>query len=180
MKPSCSREYRLSLVHPDRLFTKGGAKAGDILILTKPLGTGTISTALKRGIVDPAYVLPMVESMKRLNRQAAQAAQAVGGIKAVTDITGFGLLGHGLEMAQASGCKLVIEINQVPLLPGAAIYAADFVFPAIRTEWRWFLAIAIPADRLDDFLGACNNNGRNQMAWIIGQVTTGDGIEVLP
>ena len=79
-------------VHPERIFTKGGAQPGDVLVLTKPLGTGTISTALKRGVADPLHIDPMVESMKQLNRQAAQAAQAVGGVKAVTDITGFGLL----------------------------------------------------------------------------------------
>jgi len=195
------------LVHPDRIFTKGGAKPGDILVLTKPLGTGTISTALKRGIVDSAHVLSMVESMKRLNRQAAQAGQAVGGIKGVTDITGFGLLGHGLEMTEAAGNKFVIELNQVPLLEGATVYAADFVFPGgtsnnkmyfekhvtfapdVPEDKRWLLwdaqtsgglLLAIPADRLDDFLSAGGSNGRNQSGWVIGQVTTGHGIEVLP
>ena len=194
------------LVHPDRIFTKGGAQPGDILVLTKPLGTGTISTALKRGIVDPAHVTPMVESMKRLNRQAAQIGQAIGGVKAVTDITGFGLLGHGLEMTRAGGNKFVIELNQVPLLEGAAIYAADFVFPGgtsnnkmyfekdvtfapdVPEDKRWLLwdaqtsgglLMAIPTDRLDDFLSACGSNGRNQSGWVIGQVTTGSGIEVL-
>ena len=195
------------LVQPDRIFSKGGAQPGDHLVLTKPLGTGTISTALKRGIVDPAHVPPMVESMKRLNRQAAQAAQAVGGIKAVTDITGFGLLGHGLEMVHAGGHKFVIELNQVPLLDGAATYAADFVFPggtasnkmyyekevtvspAVPDDKQWLLwdaqtsgglLIAIPAERLAEFLSACHSNGRSQAAWVIGQVTPGQGIEVLP
>ncbi len=195
------------LVHPNRIFSKGGAQPGDILVLTKPLGTGTISTALKRSIVDPAHVLPMVESMKRLNRHSAQAAQAVGGIKAVTDVSGFGLLGHGLEMVHASGHKFVIELNQVPLLEGAARYAADFVFPggtsnnkmyyekevivspAIPDDKQWLLwdaqtsgglLMAIPAERLAEFLSACHSNGRNQTAWVIGHVTGGQGIEVLP
>jgi selenide,water dikinase len=195
------------LVHPQRIFTKGGARPGDLLVLTKPLGTGTISTALKRGVVDPAHLPPMVESMKKLNRAAAQAAQAVGGIKAVTDITGFGLLGHGLEMAQASGQKFVIEANRVPLLEGAATYAADFIFPggtsnnkmfyekdllfdpAVPESQRWLLwdaqtsgglLLAVPADRLDDFQSACVSNGRNQSTWVIGQVAAGAGIEVLP
>lgn len=195
------------IVHPNRLFTKGRAQSGDILVLTKPLGTGTISTALKRRIVDPAHVRSMVVSMKRLNRQAAQAGQAVGGIKAVTDITGFGLLGHGLEMARASGHKFVIEVNQVPLLEGATTYAADFVFPGgtsnnkiyfekdvsfssgISADKQWLLwdaqtsgglLMAIPADRLEAFLSACTGDGRDQSAWVIGQVTTGHGIEVLP
>lgn len=195
------------LVHPQRIFTKGGARPGDLLVLTKPIGTGTISTALKRGVVDPAHLPPMVESMKKLNRAAAQAAQAVGGIKAVTDITGFGLLGHGLEMAQASDQKFVIEANRVPLLDGAATYAGDFIFPggtsnnkmfyekdllfdpAVPESQRWLLwdaqtsgglLLAVPADRLDDFQSACVSNGRNQPTWVIGQVAAGAGIEVLP
>lgn len=194
------------LIHPDRIFTKGGAKPGDKLVLTKPLGTGTISTALKRGIANPAHITPMVESMKRLNRQAAQAAQVVGGIKAVTDITGFGLLGHGLEMARASGHRLVFELNQIPLLEGAAQYAADFVFPGgtannkmyyekevtfaagLPEDRQWLLwdaqtsgglLIAVPSERLDDFLSACRSEGRDQTAWVIGEVIPGHGIEVL-
>lgn len=194
------------LVHPQRIFTKGGARPGDKLILTKPLGTGTISTALKRNIVDPAHVTAMVESMKRLNRAAAQAGQLVGGLKAVTDITGFGLLGHAMEMTRASGYKFVFEINQIPLLDGAATYAADFIFPGgmsnnktyfeqdvtftpgISEDRQWLLwdpqtsgglLMAVPPERLDDFLSACQADGRNQAAWVIGEVITGTGIEVL-
>jgi selenide,water dikinase len=197
----------IGLVHPNRVLTKGGAKPGDVLVLTKPLGTGTISTALKRGIADLQFVAPMVAQMKQLNRQAAQAAQITGGIKTATDITGFGLLGHGMEMAQASGCKFIIETNQVPLLNGATIYAADFVFPGgtsnnkmyfekdvifaptIPEDKQWLLwdtqtsgglLLAIPPERLDDFFSACINNGKSQPAWVIGQVTAGRGIEVLP
>ena len=177
-----------------------------MLVLTKPLGTGTISTALKRGIADPAHVSPMVESMKQLNRRAAQAGQAVGGIKSATDITGFGLLGHALEMVHASGYKFVFEANQIPLLDGAPVYAADFVFPGGTTNNKMYyekevrfaptvsealqwllwdaqtsggLLMAIPADRLLDFQGMCAANGQNQFTWVIGQVTTGRGIEVL-
>jgi selenide, water dikinase len=193
------------LVHPQRVFTKGGAQPGDRLVLTKPLGAGTISTALKGGKADAAHVAGMVESMKRLNRAAAQAAQAVGGIKAVTDITGFGLLGHALEMSIASDCKFVFEFNQIPLLDGALTYAAEFIFPggmannkmyyekqvsfapALPDDKQWLLwdpqtsgglLIAVPAERLDDFLSAAV--ARNQPAWVVGQATTGRGIEVLP
>ncbi len=193
------------IVHPERIFTKGGAKPGDVLALTKPLGTGTISTALKRDLADPAHVAGMVASMKRLNRTAAQVGQAVGGLKAATDVTGFGLLGHGMEMAQASGCKLVFELNQIPLLDGAAHYAARFIFPGgasnnktffekevtfapdIPDDRQWLLwdpqtsgglLLAIPAERLTDFQSLCAE--RDQPAWIIGQVTSGSGIEVLP
>ncbi len=200
------------LVHPERFFTNRGAQPGDFLVLTKALGCGTISTALKREIADPAHVAAMVESMKRLNRDAARAGQAVGGVKAVTDITGFGLLGHAMEMAQASGRKFVFEINQIPLLDGAATYAADFVFPGgmannklyferavtfapgISDDRQWLLwdpqtsgglLLAVPPERLADFLSACAEDGNNSPAWVIGQVVddeavgTGGGIEVL-
>jgi selenide,water dikinase len=193
------------MVHPERIFTKGGAKSGDLLVLTKPLGTGTISTALKRDLADAAHVAEMVASMKRLNRAAAQAGQAVGGIKAATDITGFGLLGHAMEMAQASGSKFVFELNQIPLLEGAATYAAQFIFPGgasnnkifferdvtfaptIPDDRRWLLwdpqtsgglLMAIPAERWADFQRICAE--QNQPAWVIGQVTAGSGIEVVP
>jgi selenide,water dikinase len=195
------------IVHPDRLFTKGGAQPGDLLVLTKPLGTGTISTALKRGIADSAHVLGMVNSMKRLNQQAAQAGQIAGGIKSATDITGFGLLGHAMEMAQASGQKFVLAMNQIPLLEGAATYAADFVFPGgmannkmyyenqvsfaagIPEDKQWLLwdpqtsgglLLAIPVNRLNDFQSACTANGRTQPVWVVGHVAAGSGIEVLP
>jgi selenide,water dikinase len=193
------------LVHPERIFTKGGAKPGDALVLTKPLGTGTISTALKRGLADPVHVAAMVASMKRLNRAAAQVGQAVGGIKAVTDITGFGLLGHGMEMAQASNSKFLLELNRIPLLDGAADYAAQFIFPGgasnnkmffekdvtfaptIPDDRQWLLwdpqtsgglLMAIPAERLADFQSICAE--RNQPAWVVGQVIAGSGIEVVP
>lgn len=193
------------MVHPDRIFTKGGAKPGDVLVLTKPLGTGTISTALKREAAEADHVAEMVESMKRLNRNAALAAQTLGGIKSVTDITGFGLLGHALEMTNASAQKFVFEINQIPLLAGAAKYGADFIFPGgasnnklyfekevafaatVPDEWQWLLwdpqtsgglLLAVPADRLDDFRSICAD--LSQPTWVIGRVTTGNGIEVLP
>src|SRR5512142_494650 len=85
------------LGHPARLFTKGGARVGDQLVLTKPLGTGTITTALKRDQADPQHVEAAIASMVRLNRAAAQAAHA-SQVRGATDITGFGLIGHALEM----------------------------------------------------------------------------------
>lgn len=118
------------LVHPDRIFTKGGAKPGDDLILTKPLGTGTITTAIKQGRADASDARACVESMMRLNRDAAAAARQFGSaIHAVTDITGFGLMGHGHEMAHLSGCVLRIEYASLPWLPGADRYAREWIFP---------------------------------------------------
>jgi selenide, water dikinase len=201
------------LVHPDRFWTKGGARPGDVLVLTKPLGTGVISTALKGGQADPAHVAGMVASMKQLNRQVAQAGQSifdsaqtrVGGIKAATDITGFGLLGHAQEMAAAADCRFVFEMSRLPLLDGALIYAAEFLFPggmannkmhfephvsfdpAIPEHHQWLLwdpqtsgglLLAIPPDRLTAFEQACQE--RRQPVWVVGRVMAGHGIEVQP
>lgn len=193
------------LVHPDRYFTKGGANPGDVLVLTKPLGTGSISTALKRNIAEANHVKKMIASMKRLNRAAAQAAQATGGIKAATDITGFGLLGHAMEMALASGQKFVFEMSQMPLLDGLESYAADFVFPGGAANNKLYfeedvtfapaltdsqqmilwdpqtsggLLIAVPPERLETFNNICA--AKDQPVWVIGKVTTGHGIEILP
>ena len=105
-------------VHPDRILTKAGAQPGDRLFLTKPLGSGAITTAMKRQAASPETAQAAVESMLQLNRQASELARAVG-INACTDITGFGLLGHGLEVATKSGVRLEIDGSRVPLLPGA-------------------------------------------------------------
>ena len=86
------------IVHPDRVTTKGGARAGDVLVLTKPLGTGIVTTALKREKATERDVKVAIQSMTRLNRLGAEVALAAG-VKAMTDVTGFGLLGHAYEMA---------------------------------------------------------------------------------
>ena len=114
-------------VHPDRALTNAGACAGDILVLTKPLGTGILSTALKRDALLEAGMAEAVRSMTTLNEGAARAALAVG-VSAATDVTGFGLLGHLHRMLRASGVAAEIWADQVPLLPGAAgLTAAGFV-----------------------------------------------------
>jgi selenide,water dikinase len=121
------------IVHPDHIMTKGGIRPGDLLFLTKPLGTGVITTALKQQRAAPEHVHEAVVSMLRLNRTAAQIAQAVG-VRGATDITGFGLLGHAAEMASASHVDLRILASKAPLLPGAARYAAEGVWPG--GMWR--------------------------------------------
>lgn len=98
------------MVHPQRFFTKGGAQPDDILVLTKPLGTGTISTALKRGLAGAMHVTEMVASMKRLESWRGPAAQA-GGVKAATDITGFGLLGMLWRWRRLPGANLSLKLN---------------------------------------------------------------------
>ena len=105
-------------VDPDRILTNTGARARDRLLLTKPLGTGVIGTAIKFGRVPPRVVETAVASMLILNKDAAETLAAFAGVHACTDITGFGLAGHGSEMAQGSGVTLVIESTALPLLPG--------------------------------------------------------------
>src|SRR3989449_42496 len=105
-------------VHPDRIFIKGGLRAGDRLFLSKPLGTGVITTAAKDQAAPAEVVDGAVASMLRLNRVAAQVAQAVGA-RGATDITGFGLLGHASEMVEASGAGIVVSAARLPFLPGA-------------------------------------------------------------
>ena len=101
-----------------RVLTNGGAQAGDILILTKPIGTGVVGTAIKFNRVKAALVDEAVTAMRTLNKAAAEALALVSGIHACTDITGFGLLGHATEMAAASGVTLVFEAESVPVFEG--------------------------------------------------------------
>lgn len=124
----------LGLADPQRLGIKGGAKPGDVLLLTKPLGAGIITTAAKAGAAEPAHLAAAVESMKRLNRLAAEALQAVPRPHAVTDVTGFGLLGHAWEIALASGVRLELSYAALPWHPGAEQYADDLLFPALANN----------------------------------------------
>jgi selenide,water dikinase len=109
-------------VHPDRILIKGGLRAGDRLFLSKPLGTGVITTAAKNDATSVDIVTGAVTSMLRLNRAAAQVASA-SGAKGATDITGFGLLGHASEMVEASGAGIELSAGRLPLLPGALALA---------------------------------------------------------
>jgi selenide,water dikinase len=113
-------KYGLSVtgrVHPKRILTNAAAKVGDVLVLTKAIGTGILSTAMKRGELGPAAARALVASMTALNRDASRAALAVGAACA-TDVTGFGLLGHASHIARASRVTLTIRLAAVPLLPG--------------------------------------------------------------
>ena len=103
--------------HPDFLLTNAGAKVGDQLVLTKPLGNGILATAAKRGKLSPEGQRPMLEAMKALNGVASRAALAVGA-RCATDITGFGLLGHLLHIARASNVTVRIELGAVPVFDG--------------------------------------------------------------
>ncbi|MBZ0303520.1 MAG: selenide, water dikinase SelD, partial [Anaerolineae bacterium] len=116
------------IVHPRQMLTKGGARPGDKLILTKPLGTGTITTALKNNRAEARHVEAAVASMSRLNRDASHRARAAG-VHAMTDITGYSLLGHAHEMAHLSGVDMQIEFDALPWLPGALHYGEQDIFP---------------------------------------------------
>ena len=112
------------MVHPQRILTKGGAQPGDLLILSKPLGTGLITTAHKRQEVAESDLHAAITSMMQLNRKASQALLEAGAsVHAVTDITGFGLLGHAWEMAAQSMAGMRFEFDALPLLPNARHYA---------------------------------------------------------
>ncbi len=103
------------LVHPDRILTNGGAKVGDVLVLTKPIGSGVLTTAAKKGLISESDLAEAIDVMTDLNRGACEAALEVG-VHAATDITGFGLIGHAHEMAEASGVTIEIDAKSVPLM----------------------------------------------------------------
>ncbi len=192
----------LGTVAPDRILTKGGAKPGDVLFITKPLGTGLVATAAMRDEASPDDLATAVASMKRLNRDASRIAR--DSADALTDVTGFSLLGHGCEMARASGCALRIVAPAVPLLPGALDYAGRGVStggaernrahfaPHVRidatvseamTGVLWDpqtsggLLIAVPAAKASTM--QLRFSAAGEPLWAIGEVVDGDGVEVV-
>ncbi|MDP8981885.1 MAG: selenide, water dikinase SelD [Acidobacteriota bacterium] len=139
-------------VHPHRVKANGGAKVGDVLLLTKSIGTGVISTALKRGIARESDVAASVQSMLTLNRAACQAMLAFD-VHGCTDVTGFGLLGHAREMALASKVTIELRPNDVPFLPGAVDYARQGAIPAGLKNNREFVAGCVSGtSEFDDLL----------------------------
>jgi selenide,water dikinase len=126
------------LVHPDRVLRNVGAREGDVLLLTKPLGTGITTTAIKGEKADAAQIDRAVEVMSALNRAAGETLAASGALHALTDITGFGLLGHAWEMAEGSGVALSLREEAVPVLPGVRDLAAKDVVPGgSRANLKW-------------------------------------------
>jgi selenide,water dikinase len=139
-------------VHPDRIKANAGARAGDALVLTKRIGTGVISTALKRGIARESDVEAAIESMLKLNRAACEAMLQFD-VHGCTDITGFGLIGHAREMASASGVTIEIDSNAVRFLPGAVDYAREGAIPAGLKNNREFASSCVEgASEFDDLL----------------------------
>ncbi len=146
-------KYGLAVIgeaHPDRILTKGGAKCGDVLILTKPLGTGVITTALKGGVADNLHIEAAVKWMSMLNRKASAAFRNVE-VHACTDITGFSFLGHAWQIADQSRVMLRIDPDSLPFIEGAEKYCGDWLFPAgsCRNE-----AFYKPHVRFDDNIPA--------------------------
>lgn len=191
------------MVHPDGVVRNRGAQVGDVLVLTKPIGTGLMATALKRGLEDESSVSDVIESMAALNRAAAEAMVLVG-VNAGTDITGFGLLGHAHEMALASGCAVGLDLGAVPVFERAVDYAAQGVAPGRTAEiiaWadefvRWEsaedravwmrvlcdpqtsggLLMSVPADKAARLVAECEANGTS--AWVVGECRAGTPGEV--
>jgi selenide,water dikinase len=126
------------MVHPDKVLRNVGARPGDVLILTKPLGSGIVTTAIKRGIAPEELVHRIVGVMAELNRAAGEALAASGAVHALTDVTGFGLLGHAWEMVEGSRVAFRIRAAAVPVLEGVHELAAKNVFPGgskANLEW---------------------------------------------
>ena len=117
-------------VHPDKALRNVGARPGDALVLTKPLGTGVLTTAAKADLLEPEQYDRLVRSMARLNAHAAEAVSKCPEIHACTDVTGFGLLGHADEMARGSGVTIRLYSRRLPLLPGALEFAEMGIIPA--------------------------------------------------
>lgn len=192
----------IGMVDPARLMTKRGLRPGDRLFISKPLGFGVTTTALKRGVAEDADVAEVVGWMKRLNRDAGRLA-VESGVRAATDVTGFSLLGHALEMSQASGVGLLLEAAKIPWVSCARKYAQQWTFPGGAHDNRAYfgsqvrfdpgldeaaqmllfdpqtsggLLMGVAAGRRDEFLARAAD--LNQPVWEIGQVVEGQGIEV--
>ncbi len=135
----------LGLVHPARVKRNSDARPGDLLVLGKPLGVGVMSAALKKGELDAEGYARMIATTTRLNTPGPELA-ALPGVHALTDVTGFGLAGHALEMARGAHCEVRIDWRQVPLLPGARVLAGrGFVTGASGRNWASFGAeVALP------------------------------------
>jgi len=193
----------VGFVEIEKMLLKSAVKVGDHLFLTKPLGFGVITTALKQSIAAPAHVVEVVSWMTRLNKNASELALKHN-VKAATDITGFSLLGHGFEMAQASGLAFNLVFDSIPFLAPALEYAKLGTFPGGAADNRLFygnhmqfspnvdetrqmllfdpqtsggLLLAVPPEEVKLFLDSASN--LNQPVWHIGEAVPGEGITVI-
>ncbi len=193
----------IGMLDPDKALTKSGARLGDHLILTKPLGFGVTTTALKRQQASPEDVAEVVSWMKKLNAAAARIAVEVG-LRGGTDVTGYSLLGHGLEMANASGVAFQIDYARIPFVSCAHKYADLFTFPGGAADNRLYfgnqirfasaldeasqmllfdpqtsggLLLAVPQEKWVAFQKLADQD--HLPYWEIGNVIAGNGIEVI-
>jgi selenide,water dikinase len=192
----------IGFVHPQKVLSKGGLKVGDALVLTKPLGFGVTTTALKREQADEQDVMEAVNWMKRLNRTTSELAIEFD-LRGGTDVTGYSLLGHGMEMADASGVGLNLEFAKIPFISCARKYAEMGCFAggafdnrkhfegkvsfaeAVDEENRMLLfdpqtsgglLLGVPQEKLEEF--ASRARELSQAVWVVGRVETGSGIMV--
>ncbi len=192
----------LGFVHPQKMLTKGGARIGDALVLTKPLGFGVTNTAIKREKVSTEDVREVIGWMSRLNKTAGQLATEFG-LRGGTDVTGFSLLGHGWQMANAAGVRFRIQLSQVPFISCARKYAEMGTFPGGSLDNQAYfgphvrfadgideasqmllfdaqtsggLLLAVPQEKLADFQARAEE--LDQPIWTIGEVLEGNNIEV--
>lgn len=193
----------VGMANIDNLMTKSGFEEGEVLFLTKPLGTGVTSTALKNDAASDDHVAEAVSWMSRLNNDSAELAAGVG-VKGATDITGFGLLGHGLEIAEGSKVALKLYLPAIPFLTGARTYAEGGHFPSGSVDNRTHfmdritfessvdelnqyllfdaqtsggLFFATPVEQIETLLFRAKEQG--VPIWPIGVVEKGEGIKVV-
>jgi selenide,water dikinase len=192
----------VGFVHPKKMLSKSGAKPSDRLVLTKPLGFGVTTTALKQEKADPADVKEVIQWMSRLNKDAAGLAVEFD-LQGGTDVTGFSLLGHGMELADASGVKVILKLSQIPFISCARKYGEMWTFPGGTSDNRTYygsritfdteinemeqmllfdaqtsggLLLSIPQEKVDRFLARASEI--KQPAWVIGEAISGSGISV--
>ena len=188
---------------PNHMFTKSGARVGDKLVLSKPLGFGTTTTAIKQGKASAEDTTEVIDWMTRLNKEACELALEFG-VRGATDITGFSFLGHAWEMASASGVGLRFTWEQIPLISPARKYAQEFIFPGGASDNRLYfqehvrftrslpeeeqlllfdpqtsggLLLSVPPANLDGLLRRAEQVG--QPLWVVGEVVSGAGIRVV-
>jgi selenide,water dikinase len=192
------------IIHPQRILTNASARPGDRLVLTKPLGTGFVTTAHRAEACPEDVFQAAAAGMVQLNDIGRDAMLAVG-VHSATDVTGFGLAGHSYEMAQGSGCTLVFELSRLPLIPGieplvrkpfftrASVTNSAYVAPGLRIEGRpdpvrlevfydaqtsGGLLISVPAERADALVDEARKRGA-ATACVVGEVTERQGTTLL-
>lgn len=191
----------IGFVNPQKMISKGGLKVGDMLVLTKPLGTGVTTTALKQEKIEKVHLKEVIESMSRLNNKAGQLANEFN-LTGGTDVTGFGLMGHASEMMKVSKVSLHFDFKSLPFLSGAKNYASKGIFPGGAFDNKKYyesfvefknidepsqmltfdpqtsggLLLGVPKDKLAEFKKKAEE--LNQQVWVVGEAKTGTGISV--